>query len=64
VDEAEAAARAALVAAGFHQVDYFDVREASDLSRLDPGPIGAAEGRILVAAWLGKTRLIDNMAVG
>lgn len=64
VDEAEAVAVKALKAAGFRQVDYVEVREASDLSRLGPGPIGDAEGRILVAAWLGTTRLIDNMAVG
>lgn len=63
IDDAEAAGKAALRAAGFRQIDYFDVREASDLSRLGPGPIGEAPGRILVAAWLGKTRLIDNMAV-
>jgi pantoate--beta-alanine ligase len=64
VDEAEAIAVEALKTAGFRQVDYVEVREASDLSRLGPGPIGEAEGRILVAAWLGGTRLIDNMAVG
>lgn len=64
IDEAEDAARAAILAAGFRQVDYVDIREAGDLSRLGPGPIGDAAGRILVAAWLGKTRLIDNMAVG
>ena len=63
IDEAEAKAVAALKAAGFGQVDYVEIREASDLSRLGPGPIGEAQGRILVAAWLGKTRLIDNMAV-
>ena len=63
IDEAEAAGKTALINAGFRQIDYFDVREASDLSRLGPGPIGDAQGRILVAAWLGKTRLIDNMAV-
>ena len=63
IDEAEAAAVAALRAAGFRQVDYVEVREASDLSRLGPGAIGEADGRILVAAWLGSTRLIDNMAV-
>lgn len=63
IDEAEATAKAAILAAGFRQVDYVDVREASDLSRLGPGPIGQADGRILVAAWLGRTRLIDNMAV-
>jgi pantoate--beta-alanine ligase len=64
IDEAEEAAKAAILAAGFRQVDYVDIREAGDLSRLGPGPIGDAAGRILVAAWLGKTRLIDNMAVG
>ncbi|WP_066681987.1 pantoate--beta-alanine ligase [Caulobacter sp. CCH9-E1] len=63
IDDAEAVAVQALKAAGFRQVDYVEVREASDLSRLGPGPIGDAEGRILVAAWLGGTRLIDNMAV-
>jgi pantoate--beta-alanine ligase len=64
IDEAEAAGKAALAAAGFGQIDYLDIREASDLSKLGPGPIADADGRILVAAWLGKTRLIDNMAVG
>ncbi|WP_165188162.1 pantoate--beta-alanine ligase [Caulobacter soli] len=64
IDDAEEAAKTAILAAGFRQVDYVDIREAGDLSRLGPGPIGAAKGRILVAAWLGKTRLIDNMAVG
>ncbi len=64
IDEAEAAAVEALKTAGFRQVDYVEIREASDLSRLGPGAIGVAEGRILVAAWLGGTRLIDNMAVG
>ncbi|KRA59372.1 pantoate--beta-alanine ligase [Caulobacter sp. Root655] len=63
VDEAEAAGKAALTAAGFGQIDYLEVREASDLSRLGPGPINDANARILVAAWLGRTRLIDNMAV-
>jgi pantoate--beta-alanine ligase len=63
VDEAEAAGKAALTAAGFGQIDYLEVREASDLSRLGPGPIGAADARVLVAARLGRTRLIDNMAV-
>lgn len=63
IDEAEAAGKAALSAVGFGQIDYLEVRQALDLSRLGPGPMGQAQGRILVAAWLGKTRLIDNMAV-
>ncbi|MBC7668948.1 MAG: pantoate--beta-alanine ligase, partial [Gemmatimonadaceae bacterium] len=63
IDDAEAVGKTALINAGFRQIDYFDVREASGLSRLGPGPIGDAQGRILVAAWLGKTRLIDNMGI-
>jgi pantoate--beta-alanine ligase len=43
-------------------VDYITVRHADDLSPLRP-TIGDAPARVLVAAWLGKTRLIDNMAV-
>jgi pantoate--beta-alanine ligase len=63
IEDAERSAIAALKAAGFGPIDYVEVREAGDLTRLGPGPIGDATGRVLVAAWLGKTRLIDNMAV-
>jgi pantoate--beta-alanine ligase len=62
VAEAEAAALARLSAAGFSPIDYVEVRGAEDLARLGPGPIDAA-ARILAAAHLGKTRLIDNMAI-
>ncbi len=62
VDAVEAEALAAIQAAGFSSIDYFEVRGASDLSRLGPGPI-VGEARILTAARLGKTRLIDNMGV-
>jgi pantoate--beta-alanine ligase len=61
--EAEAAAAGALLAAGFASVDYIEVRNADDLSRLSPGPVGDIPARALAAAWLGKTRLIDNLAV-
>jgi pantoate--beta-alanine ligase len=49
----------AIEAAGF-AVDYFEARHAETLQRVetvDDGPL-----RLLVAARLGKTRLIDNMA--
>jgi pantoate--beta-alanine ligase len=62
VSEVEAEAVAAITAAGFRKVDYVEVRAAEDLSRLGPGPIDAP-ARILAAAFHGKTRLIDNMAV-
>lgn len=62
VAEAEAEALAALAAAGFGRIDYVEVRGADDLARLGPGPL-TAPARILAAAMLGKTRLIDNMAV-
>lgn len=48
-----------LTAAGF-RVDYFTVRRARDLGE----PMaGDRELVILAAAWLGKTRLIDNIKV-
>ena len=62
VAETEAEAMAALVAAGFGPIDYVEVRGAEDLARLGPGPI-TAPARILAAARLGKTRLIDNIEV-
>jgi pantoate--beta-alanine ligase len=49
-----------VVGAGF-KLDYFEVRHAETLARiasLKDGPM-----RILVAATIGKTRLIDNVAV-
>jgi pantoate--beta-alanine ligase len=62
VAEAEAEAVARLGRAGFARVDYVEVRRPDDLTRLGPGPISGA-GRILGAAVLGRTRLIDNLAV-
>lgn len=53
-----AAARNALRSAGF-EPDYFEVRRAEDLGV----PQNADDAlRILAAAWLGKARLIDNVA--
>jgi pantoate--beta-alanine ligase len=62
VAETEAEAVARLTAAGFARVDYVEVRGAEDLARLGPGPI-RPPARILAAAVLGRTRLIDNLAV-
>jgi pantoate--beta-alanine ligase len=62
VAEAEAAAVAALRAAGFSRVDYVEVRRPDDLARLGPGRI-SEPARILAAAVLGRARLIDNLPV-
>lgn len=58
VPETLAAARGALAEAGF-RVDYLELADPETL-----GPADAAPARLLVAAWLGTTRLIDNIAVG
>jgi pantoate--beta-alanine ligase len=64
IAQTEATAIARLGAAGFGPVDYVEVRDAVDLSRLGPGPLAFDRpARILAAARLGRTRLIDNMAV-
>jgi pantoate--beta-alanine ligase len=58
IAEIEAAGRDHLLNAGFRQVDYLSVRDAASLS----ADLGSAPRRILAAAWMGKTRLIDNIA--
>ncbi|WP_427964093.1 pantoate--beta-alanine ligase [Altererythrobacter sp.] len=50
-----------LLGAGFDRVDYAELADASSLERLDTRSSGPA--RLLVAARIGGTRLIDNMAV-
>lgn len=62
VAPAEVTAAGALLAAGFDSIDYIEARAADDLRRLGPGPADAP-ARILVAARIGGTRLIDNCAV-
>ena len=54
------AAEAELLAAGFTKVDYVTVRDAETL---EPWTGHPRPGRVLAAAWLGRTRLIDNLAV-
>jgi pantoate--beta-alanine ligase len=61
VSAIEAKSHAALTAGGFDQVDYFEVRGPDDLDRLGPSPL-TGPARILAAARLGRTRLIDNLA--
>lgn len=56
----EAEAAASLLSAGFERVDYVVIRDAQTLQR--PRQV-AGPARVLAAAWLGKTRLIDNVEV-
>ena len=56
---AMAALTAALEDAGFASVDFAEVRDAGDLTPL--AELGPDPARLLVAARIGGTRLIDNM---
>ncbi len=53
--------RTVLEAAGFGPIDYIEVCDASSLEPLETADRPA---RVLAAAHLGRTRLIDNVAVG
>ncbi|HXF55492.1 MAG TPA: pantoate--beta-alanine ligase [Hyphomicrobiaceae bacterium] len=55
-------AKREVLGAGFAKIDYIAVRDAATLR--EPAPDSTGPLRILAAAWLGKTRLIDNVAVG
>ncbi|MBX9617390.1 MAG: pantoate--beta-alanine ligase [Caulobacteraceae bacterium] len=55
-------AYSALLKAGFDRIDYVAVRRADDLGAFANSVVDGP-ARILAAAWIGKTRLIDNMAV-
>jgi pantoate--beta-alanine ligase len=60
IQAALAGAREKLAKAGFDPVDYVELRDAETLE-----PVAALErpARLLAAAKLGRTRLIDNLAV-
>ena len=55
-----AEARAAILSAGYREVEYLELRADADLRPLNALHCPA---RLLVAAWLGNTRLIDNVEV-
>ena len=60
VGDALEAARQALLAAGFDEVEYLELRDAERLTPLD---LLDRPARMLAAAWLGGVRLIDNIDV-
>lgn len=53
-------AKARLLAAGFHKIDYFELRDADTLAVMEDF---AGPARLLAAAHIGRTRLIDNIPV-
>ncbi|GAA0538137.1 pantoate--beta-alanine ligase [Rhizomicrobium palustre] len=60
IADAEESGKAAVLEAGFNSVDYLTLRDAETLA-----PLSSLErpARVLVAATVGSTRLLDNMAV-
>lgn len=64
VDEALSEARARIVEAGFDRLDYVSAVDPENLEALPGGVLGTGQdARLLAAAWMGKTRLIDNMGL-
>ena len=61
VGQTLAKASAYLLAAGFARVDYFALADAVTLEELHM--FDGRQGRLLAAAKIGKTRLIDNLAI-
>ncbi|MER8417837.1 pantoate--beta-alanine ligase [Mesorhizobium sp. M0244] len=55
-----AEARAAILAAGYREIEYLELRDEADLR---PMTSLGRPARLLVAAWLGGTRLIDNVRI-
>ncbi|WP_373491102.1 pantoate--beta-alanine ligase [Parasphingorhabdus sp.] len=53
-------ARARLLAAGFHKIDYLELRDAETLAFQN---VFTRPARLFAAAHIGKTRLIDNIPV-
>ena len=60
VGEATARVRRSLETAGFRPIDYVELR---DSETLEPVTVLSGPARIMAAARLGKTRLIDNLPV-
>jgi len=62
VSEAVKEGGARILAAGFDTLDYLEIRHAASLAPFEDDRV-SGEARILVAAKIGRTRLIDNMPV-
>lgn len=61
VNEALSEAQRRIANAGFKRLDYVSAVDPLTLQDLPEGPVSSGQvGRVLGAAWMGKTRLIDN----
>ena len=60
VAEQTAWGRAQLATAGFGKIDYVEV---CDVETLQPVRVVTAPARVFAAAWIGRTRLIDNRPI-
>ncbi len=63
VAEAESWGRGQLAGNGFEPVDYLEVRDGETLARITNTLAPGRPARVFAAAYLGKTRLIDNIPV-
>lgn len=64
VAEAIKEARSFILAAGFSRLDYVNAVDPASLQDLPDGPLADGQTcRLLAAAWMGSTRLIDNLGV-
>jgi pantoate--beta-alanine ligase len=61
ISEALRAGRAALLEAGFAQVDYLSLHDAATMAPIESKKL-KNPARLLAAVIIGRTRLIDNMA--
>ena len=60
IEQVLANARSRILRVGFQTVEYLELRAEEDLKPLVDV---SRPGRLLAAAWLGETRLIDNVSV-
>ena len=57
-------ARDLIMASGFREMNYVSLVDPASLEDLPDAPMShGTVARLLGAAWLGKTRLIDNISV-
>ncbi|MEM1146230.1 MAG: pantoate--beta-alanine ligase [Pseudomonadota bacterium] len=64
IELARTEAETAILAAGFERLDYISIVDPEHLQTLSADRLASGqEARILAAAWIDGTRLIDNMAI-